>query len=224
MSISSTIYASVRANARRNYSGSASEEFDMNRGGDLLVAQALPDRASIVSMGGSWVTQTLTASARVPVAVIPTTTSDFSLYNGSTAAQGISLVIDSVFYIVQTSSGAADFYSLLGQIVGPGVAAAPTPHASIVSSMNGKGIGYPGLVTRGLGAATALTNQWFALGSTQNSSALTATAGVTMDFDLFGKYIVQPTGSFFIAGMSSTGATGKLVIGVRWHEIVLDLG
>lgn len=227
MAISSALYASVRTNARRSYTGSTSQEVDMNRGGDLYVAQGLPDRTSIVSMGGSWVTQILTASAVVPVAAIPTTAANLQLYNGATAAQGISLVIDSVFAIVQTSSGAADFYSLLGQIVGAGVAAAPSAHLSIVSSMSGKIAGsstYPGVVTRGLSVTTAVANQWFALGVTQNTAALTATAGLTMDYDCYGKYIVQPTGSFFVTGMSSTGATGKLVIGVRWHEVVLDLG
>ena len=120
MSISSTIYAAIRANARRNYSGSTPQELDLNRGGDLMVSQALPDRTSLVAMGGSWITQTLTASARVPVSTIPTSQSDFGLYNSATAAQGICLVIDSVFFICQTSSGAADFYSLLGQVQGPG--------------------------------------------------------------------------------------------------------
>jgi hypothetical protein len=199
----------------------------MNRGGDLMVAQALPDRTSIVSMGGSYVTQILTASAAVPVATIPTSAANLQLYNSATAAQGICLVIDSVFAICQTSSGAADFYSLLGQIVGPGVAAAPSAHASIVSSMNSNFVGsstYKGVATRGAAVSTAVANQWFAIGNSNNTAALTATAGLTLDFDVFGKYIVQPTGSFFVTGMSSTGATGKLVCGVRWHEVVLDLG
>jgi len=56
------------------------------------------------------------------------------------------------------------------------------------------------------------------------TAALTATIGTTMDFDCYGKYVIQPGSTFLIAGMSSTGATGKLVIGVRWHEVVLDLG
>ncbi len=222
MGISSAIYASVRTNARRAYTGSASQELDINRGGDLLVSQGLPDRTSLVSMGNSWVSQTLTASAKVPVAVIPTSASDFSLYNSSTVASNISVIIDSVFFIVQTSSGAADFYSLLGQMIGPG-STAPSAHASIVSSLNGKGTTYNGVVTRAITNATGVTNAWFPIGTSQNTAALTATAGLTMDFDVYGKYIIQPTGTMLIAGMCSTGATGKLVIGVRWHEVVLDL-
>src|SRR5579863_2577545 len=191
MGITSQIQGFVRGAARRVLLGSSLPQYlDVNAGGDLMVAQGLPDLTSIVSMGGSWATQILTADAVVPVAVIPTTAANLQLYNNAPLGSNIQVVIDSVFAICKTSSGAADFYSLLGQIVGPAVAAAPSPYASIVSSLNGKGINYNGVVLRGLSVTTALANQWFSLGNSVASGALTATVGLTLDVPVRGKIVI----------------------------------
>ncbi len=226
MGISTAVYAAVRSTARRNYTGSASQELDINRGGDVMLSQGLPPHSSIVSMGGSWVTQVKTGDATSPLNAIPTSgsTIDFQLYNAAAAGSGVCLVIDSVFFICQTSQAAADWFSLLGQIVGPGIAAAPTAYTSVVTSLNGKGQSYNGSATRGNAVTTSVTNAWFALGTPVNTQALTATAGLTGDFDCFGKYIVQPTGSFFLQTMASVITTAKMVCGCRWHEITLDNG
>lgn len=227
MSINATGYAAIRSTARRNYAGSsASQQVDMNRGGDVMVAQGLPPHTSIVSMGGSWVTQIKTGDATAPLNAIPTSAStiDIQYYNSAPLGSGVCLVIDSAFLICQTSQAAAEWFSLLGQIVGPGVAAAPTAYASVVSSLDGKGINYGGVCTRGLSVSTSITNGWFAIGNPVNTQALTATAGVAIDFDLFGRYIIPPTASLFVQCMASAITTAKVVHGIRWHEILLDLG
>lgn len=225
MSITANAFAAVRATQRRQYAGSSSpQELDMNRGGDLIVAQQLPAHTGIVSMGGSYVTQMLTTDAVKPVSAIPTTTANLQLYNNAPLGSNTCLVIDSCFVIAAVSEAAAEFYTIVGQIVGPGIAAAPSAYASLVSSLNGKGVAYGGVAIRGLSVATAIANQWFALGGTITSLALTATAGLIGDFDCFGKYIVQPTGSFFVTSIGSVHATGTLVIGIRWHEIAMDNG
>ncbi len=226
MGISAAVYAAVRSTARRSYTGSASQELDINRGGDLMVAQGLPSHASVVSMGGSWVTQVKTGDATAPLNAIPTSVStiDFQLYNNAPAGSGICLVIDSAFFICVTSQAAAEWFSLLGQLVGPGIAAAPSAYTSVVTSLNGKGQSYNGVAVRGNAVATSITNAWFAIGTPVNTAALTATAGLTGDFDCFGKYIVQPTGSLFLQVMASAITTAKMAAGCRWHEITLDLG
>ena len=225
MGISANAYAAVRGNARRTYAGSsAPQEADINRGADLLVSQGLPPHTSIVSMGGSWVVQVQTGDAVKPASAVPTTAADLQLYNSSPLGSGVCAVIDSVFFICELSEAAAEFYTVLGQIVGPGVAAAPSAYTSVVSSLNGKGTNYSGPMVRGLSVTTAVANQWFAFGSAVNTQALTATAGLTADWDCFGKYIVPPTASFFVTGIGSVHATGKLCVGIRWHEITLDLG
>lgn len=193
----------------------------MNSARDVLVAQALPPLTELVRMGNSWVTQMLTANAVAPVTAVPTTAAMLQLYNGESAG-GRSYIIDSVFSYAATSEGAADGFQIIGQIAAPGAAAAPTAHASLQTNLSGKAGTSPCAVI-GRSVTTATANKWFLIGNCW-LAASTTTFGMGADIDVKGGIIIRPGGSLFLHTLAEAAAAATMVMGVRWHEVLLDLG
>jgi hypothetical protein len=115
---------------------------------------------------------------------------------------------------------AAQPMTLLGQLVA--AATAPTDDTNqLITSRAGKP-NYGGKVKKAVANTTMgqLANKWEVLASAQPN--MTTNLGAAVYQDLYGGFIVPPGGGFALAGVAGTAA-GTAIIGVTWHEIVLDL-
>ena len=192
-----------------------------NHRGDLIVAQALPERSELVRLGNSWGAQIPTGSAFTFVNAWPTTRAELVLSNAE-ATGGLPYIIDRVWMTNITSQAAAQPFTMLGQL-NPAVnaIAAGTNNAAILrQSLSGKIATYNGnarlLVAN---TAFALTNQWFSMG-TAAVSPMTTNLGNTAEAFVFGRYIVPPGAQFCVAGLAGTAA-GTAICGIEWHEVLL---
>lgn len=196
-----------------------------NPRGDLLTAAALPPLTQLVAQGNSYQAAIATANAFTYVAGLPTTRAELVLYNNAPAG-GVSVVIDSVWMYNVSSQAAANPITLVVQNCAPGLVAAPTDGTTTIVqtslSRRNAALTRMGVCLFALAnTAFALANHWDVVASTAN--AATATLGLSVTADLRGQYIVAPTGAFCLAGVAGTAA-GTAVIGVKYHEVQLQLG
>jgi hypothetical protein len=217
------VYGSARATAD-GYNGTQGSEIQQqyNNRGDLIVAQALPQRSELVRLGGTWVARIATASAFTYVAAWPTTRAELVLYNGE-AAGGKSYIIQSAWMYGITSMAAAQPATLIGQLV-PVAGTVPTDDtAQLISSRSGK-MAYNGRAKRAVANTSAgqAANLWEVL-ATSLAPSMTTNLGAAIYADLMGAYIVPPGGVFALAGIAGTAA-GTAIIGVCWSEVQLALG
>ena len=216
------IYGITRSGSE-NYNNTHGQEVQacFNSRGDLLVAQALPPQSEMARMGTVWTARMATASAFTYVNAWPTTRAEFVLYNGEPTG-GKSFVILRAFMGGVTTMGAAQFFTLLGQLA-PVVATVPAHDtAQLITSHNGKaaygGMGRVAVVNT---TAGQIANCWDVLASA--NAPMTTSVVASLAVDLTGFYVVPPKGVFAMAGLSGTAA-GTAIIGVTWAEVQLQLG
>jgi hypothetical protein len=199
------------------------EQLHINPRGDQIVVQGLPERSELIRMGASWGAQIPTASAFTFVAAWPTTRSELSLQN-TAVATGKTLIIERVWLTNITSMAAAQPISLLGQLVPssplPAVIADNT--AILRQCLSGIRTNYNGFGALIMaGTSLAVANKWFPLGNAI-VPAPTTNLGVSIEANVYGRYLVPPGAAFCTAGLAGTAA-GTALIGIEWHEVQLLL-
>lgn len=212
MGLSVDILGFVRRVAPGLYSAGQAQAH-VNSRGDSLVALGLPPLAEVVRMGESY--GVVQASAVAPVVALPTATAQVSLWNGEPDG-GKSYVIDSVFATVVVSAGAATGIGLAGML-----------NKGRVSAMTADltPFGLAGHAYAGKGkvdlAATVVDDGWHPIGNSVVGPA--SQIGLNVDVKVNGLYIVPPGGAFSIAALANTVTTITVKMGIRWHEVQLDL-
>lgn len=200
-------------------------EMSINARGEQITSQGLPERSELVRLGRSYSAQIAAANAFTYVAGFPTTRAELLVYN--TGVGGYSLVIDRVWMYGITSMGAAQPITLVGQVCTAGLVAAPTDGTTTVvqTSLSGKpaALARVGVATFALAnTAFCLANHWAVLGTSLVPSP-TTNLGAAVESNVYGRYVIPPTAAFGLAGIAGTAA-GTAIIGVEYHEALLDLG
>jgi hypothetical protein len=218
----SNIYGTTRAGTENFNSPQGAEiQACFNSRGDLLFAEALPERTEMARMGNLWTCRIATGNAFTYVNAWPTTRAELVLYNGEPTG-GKCYVIVRAFIGGITTMAAAQFFTLLGQSV-PVVATVPANDvAQLITGHNGKPA-YTGAARVALANTTAgqIANLWDVLGS--SNAPMTTSVGHALVADVWGLYVIPPKGVFALAGLSGTAA-GTAIIGVTWAEVQLQLG
>lgn len=225
------MYANMFAKVRRFASdvlGDGDFKAAMNNRGDLCMAPALPLKTELVRLGGSYSAVIPLANHFTTVAALPTTRAEILLWNGE-PGNGRSYVIDSVWFVADTTQAAATQVALLGQIVSQTGASAqvtaPTDNATIkplINSRNGKS-------TYGGKGRVAIANTSFAIadkweGLPGSGTAASASIGLYAFADLQGSHILPPGAVFCANAIVGTAAATSATMGIAWHEVLLDLG
>lgn len=187
----------------------------INGRGDSLVALALPPNAELVRHGESY--GVIQGTAVAPVVALPTTTAQVSLWNGE-PANGKSYIIDSVFLTGVVSAAAATGMGLVAMI---NKSAKTLPSGSVLTPFGLAGHNYQGRGSVVL-AATVTDDGWHPLGNSVVGPA--SQIGLNADIPVKGLYVIPPGGLFSIAALANTASTVTTKIGIRWHEVALDLG
>lgn len=217
------IVGQVREQAVPNYADGDQKIPQMNRRGELLLSQAMPERSELVRLGNSWGAQIPTGSAFTYVAAWPTTRAELVLCNGEPAG-GPTYLIDRVWMANITSEAAAQPSSILAQIapVTLAVAKAADNAAVLRESLSGVKKAYTGNACLALAnTAFALANLWFPLGG-GIMAPMTTNLGGTCEADCKGRYEIPPGAAFCLAGLAGTAA-GTAILGVEWHETQISV-
>lgn len=190
-------------------SGGADLQPNCNGRGDSIVALGLPPQAEIVRMGESYVVTQATAVA--PVAALPTTTAQLTLWNGEPDT-GRVYVIDSVFAIVVVSAAAASAIGIAAML-NAGKKTGPT------GTLTPKGLaGHPYRGKGTVSLAQAVTDDlWHPLGPSVVGPA--SQVGMMIDYPVKGLYLVPPGHMFSTAVLANTATTITVRQGIRWHEV-----
>lgn len=212
--------ARVRGTSVPSYADLAEEEFAINRRGDVLIAQSLPPKAELARLGRSWEARIASGSAFTHVAALPTTRAELALYNGE-ASGGKCYVIDSVWHLGISSMAAAGSIAIIGQI-SPGVAALTDDTNQLITGACGL-VAYSGLAKRAVAVTTMVANRWSLLQSSNSGGGATAQIGLASFAECYGAFILKPGDTFGVNVVAGTAA-GTAIMGIRWHEIQLDLG
>ena len=225
----SQILGAVRSTARRALSGLAPQAIDVNAGGDMLCAQALPERTELVRMGFSFAAQIPLTSAWTLLITVPTTLANLSLQNGEAINGGKSYIIDRFWIKNTTTTASAGFITPLAQLVVPGTTQVDNDATVLRWSLSGKAATNaldPKPWTRSkLVMNSILTgclgDQWMHFNSL--SQVPTTNLGAVIEVPCYGRYIVPPQGSFNVNAQESVSG-GVAIAGIEWHECFLDLG
>jgi hypothetical protein len=217
-----SIAALVRALASPQYSDQDDKRIQMNDRGDLLVAQALPDRAEIVRMGQSYFSIGTTAVA--PVAAIPSTAAHFVLFNNEPAGSGKSYLIDFIGTQITTSAGAAINLGMAHILQPAGITANPSGAVAIYS-LDGKS-NYRGngncKSAATITAPAAAAGAWMPVGPTL-VCANTANLMLGVEAEIKGKIIVPPQGCYGLASLCNAAGSAVCTPWIIWHEIFTKL-
>lgn len=206
-------YGLVRGLARPNYT-EGDQRLGVNNGGEIVVAQGLPPKTELVRLGNSFNMMIPTASAFNHVANMPTTRAELALYNADPLK---SYVIDAAWYLALTSITAASGATLIYQV--SGTAAALTDNAAVlINSPIGKV--YNGRARRALAVTTMVADKWASLASIAAGAAASIGHGVYADVN--GGIVVPPGATLGLNVVVGTAA-GTALIGVAWHETILNV-
>jgi hypothetical protein len=211
-SVLNMILGSVRGNSRPNYA-EGDARLGLNNGGEQLISQSQLPKTELTRLGNSFNCTIPTASAFTNVAGMPTTRAELALYNGDPVK---SYIIDQVWFLSLTSITAAAGVSLIWQLGFPAVLTDNT--AVLINSPLGKV--YNGKAKRALAVTTMVANQWAMLASTPAGAAASIGLGIVANVD--GGIIVPPGATLGLNAVVGT-ATGTSLIGLSWHEAVLNL-
>lgn len=193
------------------------EQFHLNSRGDMLVAQALPERTEIVRLGESW--QVSNAAAVAAGTAFPTTTAGLQLWNGEPSG-GKCYVIDSVAATEIVVDATQSDCTALFVCNNKTPVAAPTDAGLVIRSMSGRTYGGK---ARTILTATTMTNDgWFPAGNSVAPAPAVAGSGWKQtDVPLNGLYIVPPGGQFNVQAVKVAAAASQMVYTIRWHEVQL---
>lgn len=192
----------------------------INRRGELIFSNGLPERSEIVRMGRSFSAQIPAASAWTLLITIPTTLSNLALQNP--ASSGLCYIIDRFWVKAVTSTASAGVITPLAQVVKPGTAMVADDAAVLRTSLSGKvGAASTAALVMASTATGCLTDKWMHFESALQS--MTTNIAACKEVLCFGRYIIPPGGSFNINAQESVSG-GTAIAGVEWHEVALDLG
>lgn len=184
-----------------------------NPRGDLGANLTLPELADIVRLRQSF--YVIAAAAVAPIVAMPTTTAQFTLWNGELDG-GRSYVIYSIGYIVVASAAAA---TPVGMVVCMGTGRKTAPVADLtprgLAGQRYRGSGYVDL-------AATVTNDTWHLAGTSNQGP-TSQVGMSLDVNIFGRYIIPPGHYFSQSVMANTVTTITVRQFIRWHEIQIPV-
>jgi len=193
-----------------------------NNRGDLIVAQALPQRAELVRQGKSWGCQLKAANAFTLLITIPSTLATLALQNCE-PSNGKSYVIDRVWVKAVTTTAAANYIVLLAQNLPP-TGIVPIAHSANVTiySLSGRA-SYTGKAQ--ICAATTtpvfVADYWDHIAGVE--WGVSTSIGAFCSADVFGRFIVPPGGAFGVSAQEAVSG-GTAIQGIEWHEVQLDLG
>jgi hypothetical protein len=192
------------------------EQFHMNCRGDAIVSQGLPERTELVRMGNSYIS---VGAAVAPVAAMPTTAAHFSLYNGEND-DGLVYVVDFIGGFLAVSAGAAINIGLgvqlnLGKQTNPAGAVA-------IKSLSGRA-NYRGKGNTKNSVTVVNDSAWHTAGP-QLVCANTANLMLSVEYPVYGRYIVPPGGIFSLAGLCNAAGSATMQHWIIWHEVRLILG
>ncbi|SRR5258706_8498632 len=199
-------------------------EMTINGRGEQRIAIALPPLAELVRLGGSY--KVRTSAAFAALTAIPTTVAAFSIYNGE-AVGGLSYVIDRVFAVEivadATQQNQLSVWAMINKISTVFTPVVDTLAANI-RNLTGKGGAYGGKARVAVGA-TVVDDGWMPIGQTQPGTA--AIAGAiwrTSEIPTDGEYVVRPGSQFNLHCAKAAATASQMHIGIRYHEVQLDLG
>jgi len=223
MSVPSQVFGLVRQGARRAYASGGVQTADLNQGGDLLFSQGLPERAELARLGKSWSVQLKEANAFTALITVPSTLAELSLQNGESVNGGASYIIDRIWAKCVTSLAAANYLTLLAQLVAPGTALVADSANKTFTSLSGKS-GYAGKAQVAVHSVLTgcLADKWQCIGPAGSLPTATTIAAM-LEAHVYGRYVVPPGGSFNVNAQEAVSG-GTLIVGVDYHECVLDLG
>lgn len=186
---------------------------EYNHQGAAGVAMFMPFNAEVTRQGATFVCGTSTPVA--PVAALPTTASQFSVY--CPQGQTKSLVIHRIQWTTIVSAGAAFVGQLLFQVTTAAVGSITGTAATAIkpiSSVNAS-------IATAFSAVTTVANGiWAPLGPSVNGGAATATIAMGADTgDLGGLIIIQPGMHLDTAVLCSAAGSATCDIFVYWSEI-----
>ncbi len=190
----------------------------VNRRGELLTAQGIPERMELVAQGQSWSAQIPAASAFTLLITIPTTRAELALQNSAPLGSNVVLVIERFWLKGVTSTASAGCITPLSQVVTPGTALVADNAAVLRNSLSGKP-NYSGYGTLCI-ASTAtgcLTDKWNHHKCEYQAS--TTNIAICAEVDCKGKYLIPPGGNFSMNAQESVSG-GTAIIGVEWHEAI----
>jgi hypothetical protein len=197
-------------------------QLTINNSGAQRFVNSLPSMADLVRMGKSYVVRATTGLN--PLTALPTTVAGLTIYNGE-AAGGPSYIIDSVFAIEGVLDATQQNQLAILGMVNKTPAAIPTDTlAAVIRNLSGKAGVYPGAAKVAAGA-TVVDEGWMPLGNSVPGAA-TVAGGLwrTTDIKLDGLYIVRPMSTFSLHATKVAATAAQVFLGIRFHEVQLDLG
>ena len=190
-----------------------------NLGSQYAVASAAP-YAELTRLGGGW--SAIATSAVVGLVVRPSTTAQFTLFNGNSAG-GESYVIDRLFTHNLVSTSALSLYSIWACVHPAGMTDPGediTASASNVTGNSGKT--YNGNAVVGV-AETVIDNGWYPWATSVEVTQATTLPGSHLVAEVAGRLIVPPQGGISLTVVASLTSTVTFTSGLSWYEIQLDL-
>lgn len=192
----------------------------MNDRAEILIAQAVPDRAEMVRLGRT-ITRTIpTGSAFTHVAAWPTTRAELVIKNGESPG-GKSYIFDSIWAAnAATSIAAASAYTLLGQIVNSH-ATDVTDNTAVLTQNRSANANYASLSKCAVAnTAYGVASKWEVLESAPAGPA--ASIGLAVLAKINGG-IILPPGAILLLNLIVGTATGTAIIGATWDEVQLPV-
>lgn len=182
-------------------------ELKGDHSGALLVSHSMPKYSDLTRRGNGWTIKTATAFA--PDAAEPAVTARLELFNNSSSAQPLVMVIKDLFAFQLLATAATQTYAIWAMVTTQKVA--PTNTALVMASLSGK----TSITTVGGGPilsaidTTVIANGWRPYGAVQAWGTAAATPGNAWSADVDGGLIVPPGCSFCmtIAGSLATAST-----------------
>lgn len=189
-----------------------------NNRGELCVVQALPPESELIRLGNSY-NAIITGSGTLDSTFPPSPGN--CLYNGEKPG-GKSYIISSIgASLTVISLGAAAILSLVAELstvnpINRGISA----NLTVGNSLIGKPRRSPHAVTGSTAAFNSPNTDWHRVGNSL-VIANTSNALSTIQYNVYGRYIVPPRGLFSFALLSSVAnATGPDLL-LQWHEVQL---
>lgn len=186
----------------------------INPRGDLLISAGMPGISDLVRMRQSYTA--IAAAALAPVAALPTTTAQVTLWNGE-LENGKIYIIESVGFFTAVSAAAA---TAVGVVVCMNIGKKSAPTSGITPK------GLAGQVYRGTGivatSASITDDKWFPYGTSIVGPA--SQIGLVGEYPVDGLYIIPPGHMFSIAVIANTTTTITCRGFIRWHEVQLPVG
>lgn len=189
----------------------------INTRGDIEIAIAGGGgRVDITRMRKGWQAVNTSASPATPVAALPTTTAQLTLWNGE-QDPGRFYVIDALGAVCATTAPAATSLSLV-VCMNVGRQTAPT---GALTQRGTAGQPYSGYALVAVGA-TIVNDGWFPVGSSVVSAA--NEVGATVQYLANGAFIVPPGYQISMAVLSNEATDARVRQWIRWHEVLLPIG